>query len=527
MRTAWAIARVDLLRRIRRPSFLLFIAVLLLTSYYLVPGPTSGYTTLTYRGARGIYNSGYVGATVAVLTSLLMSLVGFYLVAGTVSTDRRTGLGYVIASTPLTRLTYICAKLVGNFLYLLTFPVVLWAASIAMQLWRGEQSVQLFVLAWPFLLLPVATAAVVAGIAMLFENIRWLRGTLGLVLYLFLWLTGLTLPVTLGEELASYLDPSGMVIVAHSLAHFFGSAVSLTDTDVALGIVAGKAMGIFDWPGIAVSMSVVWPRLGWAVLGLGLGIASAGLFDRFDPARERPRLLGRSLSSTPLFASTVIARPSLPGILSPHLFPGKAAHVGRLQQLKSLWQAEVRLALRSHRWFLPACALIALLAFVLPADDARRIGLLLALILPVGLLADLTCREMQANTFTIIATVPTLPQIYLLWKWGVGVMIALMAMAGLLVKFVLVGEPNMSLAILGGVAFVAAWAVVAGAWTHDRKTFIASYTLFWFLVGSNTVPPWLDYAGMHYLGQDVKVSLAYLGLAMSVIAISTWTRLRR
>ncbi len=521
----WTIARVDLLRRVRRPGFLWFIAALLLIGYYLVPSPTAGYATLTYQGARGIYNSGHIGATVAVLTSLLVSLVGFYLIVGTISNDRHTGLGYIVASTPVTRLTYVYGKLMGSFLYLLTFPAILWIASIAMHLWRGERNPQLFILTWPFLLLPTVTAAVVAGIAVLFENIRWLTGTLGLVIYFFLWLAGLTLPLASRGEAAPYLDLSGIAIVTESLVHFFGNMASMTNSGITVGVVTGKTIGTFDWPGIAINMAIVWPRLAWAAFGLGLGILSAGLFDRFDPARERRRPARPPASPFSLVVSNETTRSSSPGVLSPHLFPGEMVPVDRSRQLKGLWQAEMRLTLKKQRWFLPVSGLITLLAFLLPTHAVQHIGLPLALILPIGLLSDLACREIQANTFRMVATVPTAPQIYPLWKGGVGITIMLMVTVGPLVRFLLVGAWPTSLAVFGGIVFVVAWAIVAGALTHNHKTFIASYTFFWFLIVSNAVPPWLDYAGIHYAGQDARISLAYLGLAMTVIVFSTWARL--
>ena len=94
--TLYHLLRADFLERVRRFSFLLTLGVILLGGYLLVPPAGASYMvglhpvelkTLTYY--RGVYNSAWVGSIVAAMTAWLLSLLGFYLVKGSVKTKRQ------------------------------------------------------------------------------------------------------------------------------------------------------------------------------------------------------------------------------------------------------------------------------------------------------------------------------------------------------------------------------------------------------------------------------------------------------
>jgi len=500
----------------------MLVVAFFLAGYYFVPGPFSGYTTLTYRGMRGIYNSGYVGATVATLTSILIALIGFYLVSGAISTDRKKGIGCILATTSLPNRNYISGKYLGAFLYLSIFPIVLWIATVFMQWWRGEDSVELLTLLWPFLLLPLATAFMVTGITMLFENISWLRGNFGLVAYFFIWVSSIILPLIPNKNLAPYLDLSGITILTHSLAAHFNDTASLGNSQITIGIVEGVPSGTFEWGGIPFDLSVVWPRIGWVILGIGSGMLSIAFFDRFSLAYQTTRK--KPASSEQLSFGNQQTQTIAHGKLLAYLFPAKTTSLNQFQFYFHLWKAELKLICKINRWFLPTCGVTTLLAFILPVAAMRYVGISLAFLLAIGILSDIACRETAMGTWKYIATSPIALKVFPFWKWCVGVSIVLMFSAGFEIRYLLLGKYNAGLSLLGGIAFVVAWAVIAGILTTNRKTFIVSFSFFWFLVSTNSVPPWLDYAGIQYEGQSVLISSIYISLAMVAILFLTYVQ---
>jgi hypothetical protein len=105
------LARADFLQRVRSYSFLVTLGFTVYFCYICLPPHDASYVTLQMGGHRGIYNSAYVGTLVSMETTLILSLAGLYLVKNAMERDTRTGVGQILASTPLTKPLYTVAKL--------------------------------------------------------------------------------------------------------------------------------------------------------------------------------------------------------------------------------------------------------------------------------------------------------------------------------------------------------------------------------------------------------------------------------
>jgi ABC-type transport system involved in multi-copper enzyme maturation permease subunit len=190
-RTIWAIARADFLERVRRYSFL----VTLLFAVYLGYAAATGRISLRLGQYRGLYTSAWIGATVSLVTTTFVSLVGFYIVKNAVERDRQTGVGQILASTPLSRSFYLLGKFTSNFAVLASMVGVLAFAAVGMQFLVAEDRVfHAWPLLSPFLLLSLPAMAVTAAVALSFETIQLLRRGFGNILWFFLWSLSIGLP---------------------------------------------------------------------------------------------------------------------------------------------------------------------------------------------------------------------------------------------------------------------------------------------------------------------------------------------
>ena len=129
-----------MLERTRRYQYVATIAVTLLVGTLLVPAKNAGYETFLIDGYRGIYNSAWIGATFAILASMLLSLFGFYNVKSAVERDRTTRVGEIVAATSMARFDYALGKALSNFLVLGSMAAILFVVAIAMQFVRGESA---------------------------------------------------------------------------------------------------------------------------------------------------------------------------------------------------------------------------------------------------------------------------------------------------------------------------------------------------------------------------------------------------
>lgn len=134
----WQLVRADFLERIRGGRFLFITVATAALGTLFVPGD-GGWRVLTVSGYRGIDNSAWVGASVALATTVFLSLFGFYLVNDAVERDRRTGVGQILAATPVTRTLYILSKAVSNFALLTVLVGVMAMVAAAIDQRRGAR----------------------------------------------------------------------------------------------------------------------------------------------------------------------------------------------------------------------------------------------------------------------------------------------------------------------------------------------------------------------------------------------------
>ena len=120
-RTIYHLARADFLERVRGDSFLVMLGLVVFLGYQTAIGNMA----LELGQYRGEFNSAWVGAMMSLIGTFFIGWFGFYLVKGSVARDRETGVGQIMASTPLTRLSYTFGKWLSNFAVLIAMLMVL------------------------------------------------------------------------------------------------------------------------------------------------------------------------------------------------------------------------------------------------------------------------------------------------------------------------------------------------------------------------------------------------------------------
>src|SRR5499427_5557916 len=129
-RVLYHMVRADFLERVRRYSFLVTLAGALFIAYAVA---AEKMWIVVGNGYRGVYNSAWIGALMAICCSTFLSLVGFYIVKNSVQRDVDTRVGQILAATPMRKDFYTLAKTLSNFAVLACMVVVLMLAAVIMQ----------------------------------------------------------------------------------------------------------------------------------------------------------------------------------------------------------------------------------------------------------------------------------------------------------------------------------------------------------------------------------------------------------
>jgi hypothetical protein len=524
-RSLYHLIRADFLERTRRYSFLIVLGLTVWAGYLFVPPAGASYSTMALGDYRGVYNSAWVGTMVAILTSSFLTLVGFYLVKDAIERDERTGVGQIIAATPLSKVLYVLGKACSNLALLAAIAAVLAAVALAMQLIRAEDAqIDLWALWSPFVFIALPTLAVVSAVAVLFETIGFLRAGVGNLVYFFAWVAVLAAGTIVPSQNVSGPKPINDVFGVSAPLVSMTSAARVAypayDGAVTIGFAASgdgaQVKHSFVWPGMTWTLAQLGGRLVWAGAAVGLALVAAGFFNRFDTGGYRhaaPEAAAREAEHEA--TAQLMPQPATP---TASLTPAPV----RFSALAML-HAELRLLLKGQPWWWYAGAAGLLIAGLVAAPDtARQIILPLAWIWPVLVWSGLGSREAHYATRPIVfsAPRPVWRQVPAAWLAGVGVAAA--TGSGVLVTLARWGDVGGLLGWTAGALFIPALALALGAWSGGRKLFELLYVVWWYCGPLNGA------AGLDFMGaRNTALWTPYLALALGLLGVALIGRWRQ
>lgn len=486
----YRLALADFRERTRSYSFLFTMVGALFFGFLVITGKW----TIHLGEYRGVYNSAWVGSLMASASTMMLTIFGFYLVKNSIARDRRTRVGEILAATPLGKWSYVSAKSASNFAVLALMTAVLATAAVLMQLLVGvTDEFSLWALVAPFLFLCLPVMTLVAAMGVLFESVRWLRGTVGNILYLFIaefaFLNFLLLDIPL-------LDFGGFGIIlpsmeAAALAAYPGAKLGF---EVGfLGFVedtAATPLKLFVWNGVDWSLKLLPLRLLWMGWALGIATLGAVCFDRFDPARAgRAKSRRRKKPKSP-----VLEDPGGAPAVSYRSWRNLTAVNPSFNVVRMLG-AELRLMLKGRHWswYAIAAGLIAAQAAV-PYEYARAYALPAAWIWPLAIWSAMGTREARFNTgeLMVSSAYPVSRQFPAVWM--AGIIVALLAGGAMIVRALIAVDIPYVTSLLAGAFFVPTFALTLGTLSGSKKLFEVVYLMIWYIGPVNGLVA-LDFAG--------------------------------
>lgn len=484
-------ARADFLERTRRYSFLVMLGLVVWLGYASASQQIILRVPPDYVGE---INSHWIGALMAMTATLFLGWFGFYLVKGSVARDYETGVGQIMATTPLTRPLYTLGKWLSNFAILGVMLLILLAAGVVMNLLVGA-SLDLWALTAPILIIALPCMTLIAALAVLFETIGWLRGGLGNVIYFFVFMF-ILIPSIESKTYHPLLDFAGFRLIGDQIVQAAKIAYPESQGGFAFSITNGIVPRYFPYNGLAWTSEIVLYRLFFILIALGLVLLAALFFDRFNPSRLAPVKKREASAPEPASAIESTPRPNI------HLTP-LTGYQSRFR-FDALFAAELKLFLKGQRWWWYAIAGGLIIAQLLNDLDTTRLLLAVAWAWPILILSGLGCRESRHDTRQIVfsAPRPLLNQLPALWLSAFTVL-ALLG-SGALIRFLAAGEFTSLLAWLAGALFIPSLALALGVLTGSGKTFEVVYILWMYgvlqrvptfdFVGTTPSSPWHIYA---------------------------------
>ena len=545
IRSIFHLALADSRERIRQYRFLLILGASVYAGYLFMPPIGASYTAFVIHGHRGFYNSPWVGLVFGVVVSLLLTLIGFYLVKGSIKRDYETRVGQIIATTPIRGSVYVFGKWLSNLAVFGLILAVLTVVAGIMQIVRGENTnFELWSLIAPIWLMGVPTLAAVAAMAVLFESIFFLRGGLGNVVYFFVWFGMLMILAGMMfiyvEDITPRNDFAGVsraiVDIRRQMA-VEGLDIHQGSTDLFVP-TRGREVLRITWGGIDWTVKMLFERMLWLSIAAILALAASIPFDRFDPAcrrvrhreKKRERFYTGTWRKLVSFASLPIPGKCNPSVLhrsniSP---PSMALDRHHLRQrFLPLLRAELILMAKSQRWWWHGVALGLLIAiFLSPLEVAHQYLFPLAWLWPVLLWSSMGSREERYQTYPITFSVAHPIRYQLPAVWLAGVFVACLTGGTIAVQLLLAGQYAAWFSWLVGALFIPTLALALGSWTRSHRWFEIVYVLLWYIGPIKRVSVF-DYMGVTSKAITSSVSLYYLAITILLLLLAVIGRQRQ
>lgn len=509
----------DYFQRTRSYIFLITLAISLYAAYLFNPPLEANYTTVRIGHFFGLNNSTWTGYVTAMLTSLWLTIAGFFLINSNIKKDAVTGVGMIVAATSVSNFKYLLSKFCSNFMVLLTITGVIFLMSIGVFFARAAGypfEIDKFVL--PYLAVTLPAIFVVSSLAIFAEAFFYkfpIVINMGYFIFLMFCLTQ-------QPNIAPSLDVLGIKSVTVAMQKVVIKQFHAENTKVGVGFIVGhkERLHPFTFEGTNWSPFYILSRLIWMGAAILLVYLSSLYFHRFDRSVNlKKRKIKAQLTANGDISSEVI-KPELH--IPKDIKLSELAKINTSYQISPFIKTELLMLFRKGPkwlWLVNFGAMVSLM--FAPITIAHQIILPVLWFLQVGRWSDLATKEKtnRIHYFTYASYRP-LSRLFTAQILA-GIILSVTLAAPLMVRYLFNLNFVPLIGILLGAVIIVMLAVVTGLISGGKKLY---EILFFALTYSNVnkIPP-IDYFGAFQHGSYYISYLVCLIAGLTVLSFA-WRR---
>ena len=493
----WKIVQLDLYNRIRKTNWWFACLCMIAITLFIFPDSSAGYAVLDINGYRGIYNSAWMGESLALVSSSFVLLFGYYLLSGFVAQEKTSQIQSLLLSSSFTINQYLSTKFVVNVLLLNIIGILMIAAAMLQQLIAQEQStiyITSYILPYLVLILPVTI--MVSCFALLFDILPEKIQKYSNLIYFFVW------------ALLCTLNIFGLSAHSDFIRQMEQAAPSLTTGQtqhLSIGISKlNRIQETFNWQGVNYDISVFIPIVLQLLLGLVIFTITLRLANGPCHLLYQSKSNRFSTSTNPKKAS------SNSFALTDYLFTINSQY--------PLLNAELGM-LSSHLnrsfWVIATC--LFSVSLLVSLDTLRAVILAIIWLLPVVTVCQLSMCDERSETAVLLSGYRNQLSLRLTRVLAASIFTGLCCL-GALIRFVIEGEFIAVLHLLGYCLLLPLGSVTCSMIFHSQKMFQLSFLFCWIASVVNHAP-YSDLIGVTASSQGFSATwIANLTLFIMLIA---------
>lgn len=495
------------LRQIRSYSFLITIAISLLVSYTFIPAPDAPYVTIHANNYIGIYNSAWIGYITAVMSSIFISLFGFYLINSSIKKDNDSKVGTLIAATPISNFYYLIGKVCSNFLILLTITGVSILTSMFLFGIYHEPglSLELSQFIIPYTVVTFPSIFVISCIAVILETLFGSKTSLLNVFFLVLFITMIT--NTPETENGFSGDLTGTKLIIHQIKEQVQSITQTDITSLAIGYIVksdNTTLESFTFSGIHFPKYYLISRVLWILLGIIAVYISSFVFHRFRKKKKlsiaTPTTVSKKAEITPFDISFLSS--DMP--YSTSILP--------------LLKTEIKLLIRSTSKWIWILSIIGCIALFF-TNDTISLQFVIPILwcLHLKTWGELVIKEKlhRVHYFSFIAFSP-IKRVFmaqLICGWGLSI---LFVFPFIVRKLILLDVLSCFGIVIGGL-FIISYSTCMGVLSRGKKLFEVTFLLITY-INMNAISYFDYYGGINQNYMHLTI-ITFLSIGLLSVAI--------
>ena len=506
MKAKLTLAYYASLQEIRNSRFFYILAISTLFTLSFIPPQDAAFSTISFAGWQPLFNSEWIGITTAIMSTIVLSVLGFYLIIDNISKEKQYRTQEVIMVSPVSNFRYLLYRTLSGSFLLISILIFSMMVSILLSIYyNGFNGTTFLDIIIPYILISIPCAAVIATTSTMLEVFLPKKRMLRYVIFLVLFSTYVGYAMLFQNANSGLQDPLGIQYSLHQLM----TNVKHITQDQLQGFSIGFSINnpdeirtVFEYTGTEFSSYFIWSRAFIIVACIFLiGLVSL-FFNRLSFFQNKIEKTKDKLITTIKNKQTIFNLESLT------MFP-KSTNVNWRDNVL----AEIYLF---QKWTSPVILMLTvgllLASFFVNIQVAHRFVLPIIILLQIPVLSDMLTRDKRLRTEVFFKTSVISSTYRMLFK-GLSVLLILSILSSpFIIRYIIGANILPAISILIGLVLITTISFLFGMIFQSKKPFELIMILITYACINKM-------EGVDYLG-IYNPSLAYImSLSMACIAV--------